>query len=406
MMKVVLIISRGFEITRFFFRVRNALKEKYKFVFITSEMSSYYYLRYHKIDAYILKKVNCNYNAIGDIKNTLEFKMKKYNIEYMKMIYSSMYYIIEEISKKIFIDYIFFWNGTTIYELPGIDFAKKYKKNTLFFEIANLPGKIFVDKMGTNANSELYKNIAILKNYKISSEKFCIWKKFYLENKFNKHYVPQARKETLKEKFFHNIRRLINVTMGLVYNNIGYSIKEIVNKKKEQELLNKNLFKFTFDNIKYSNRKYIFFPLQVSNDSQILIHSDIGLMDAIAYTVNEAQKKHLDLIIKPHPAERNKKVLNRIYQLKQKYNFYFINDNTFKLIKYAEKVVTINSTVGLEAKICGKDVEVLGKAFYKDFTEDDLKRYILGYLIDIDYFSYKEISKDAINELEKRMNQL
>lgn len=404
-MKTILVISRSFEITKFFFRIKQALKkEKYKFIFIVSEMSSYCYLKFYNIEVYILKnkKYNIKNDIKDDIKTTLEYKIGIYTKEYMEKIYLSMYYLIKKIYKTNSIDYIFFWNGTTVYELPGIKFAKKYKKNTLFFEIANIPGKIFVDRKGTNANSELYDNPLVLDKYNVFLKDFYKWKDKYLSVKFNNHIVPQAKNESLKEKYFHNIRRLVNLVLGLICNNLGYSIIDIRNKMKRINI-NDTSFNFIFNNIDYKKMKYIFFPLQVSTDSQILIHSDIGLIDAVLYAIRKAKEKNLELIIKPHPAEHNREIFNEICKLKEKHKFYFINDNTFKLIKYAKKVITINSTVGLEAKICGKEVEILGRAFYKDFTEEDLRRYILGYLVNIDYFSDEKISEEAIKELEKRM---
>lgn len=395
-LKKILVIVKDFDRAIYFFRLKMSLEKNYKCIFLTYQMSVYYYLKYHRCDVHLMKNNVIKYKSSIDLRTTIEFKLNRLDIKNMEKIYSITYYYLNKINKKESINYIFIWNGTSIFDLAGIEFAKINNIKTLFFEVANIPKKMFIDRQGTNANSELQKNISVLNKYKINDRQYSDWKNKYINNKLKKHIVPQA-----KERKYIKICSLVNIMGYIFYTHIGYNFDCI---KRKIQSLRKNTINFIYDNINYTKRKYIFFPLQVSNDSQILIHSDIGLMDAIAYTVNEAQKKHLDLIIKPHPAERNKDVLNRIYQLKQKYNFYFINDNTFKLIKYAEKVVTINSTVGLEAKICGKDVEVLGKAFYKDFTEDDLKKYILGYLINIDYFSDEEISKEAIDELEKRMN--
>jgi len=56
-------------------------------------------------------------------------------------------------------------------------------------------------------------------------------------------------------------------------------------------------------------------------------------------------------------------------------------------------VVTINSTVGLEALLYGKKVVSLGRCFYKEFDQARLLKYIHSFLIDgIDYFGSGEIS--------------
>ena len=42
--------------------------------------------------------------------------------------------------------------------------------------------------------------------------------------------------------------------------------------------------------------------------------------------------------------------------------------------------MTINSTVGMEAKLYHKPVEVLGRAFYQHFDHERLKKYLHHYL--------------------------
>ena len=406
-MKTVLVIIRYSERAKFFYRINKALEKKdYKFIFIVDNLSNFLYLKFHGLEVYILKKVKILTKISSKIeyKNTVEYKTAIYDEKYLKSIYIYIYNILYKIYNRKPFGYIFLWNGTSIYDLPGIDFSKKYNIKTLFFEIGNIPSKIFIDRMGTNANSELYKNVCILDKFNIDNDIYNTWKKEYLAIKLNKHIVPQSKKINLKKSLFLKLMSIINLFGGVFYTHVGDGYYNLLNKIKNKIMfLKDNRLKIKYDKVNYSSMEYIFFPLQVSNDSQILIHSDISLMDAILYVIKEAKEKNLELVIKPHPAEHNKEIFREIYKLKEKHKFYFINDNTFKLIKYAKKVVTINSTVGLEAKICGKDVEILGRAFYKDFTEEDLRRYILGYLVNIDYFSDEKISEEAIKELEKRM---
>lgn len=396
-MKKILVVIRYFERALFFYRIKKALDIKgYEFIFIVDHISAYLYLKYHKCTVYLVKKRTIDIKVNKEIKNTVEYRTGKLKYNQLEDIYISTYFFVNKIYKKESLDYIFIWNGTSIFDLPIIDFAKKYNIKTLFFEIANLPGKIFVDRKGTNARSDLYYNKSILKNYNVNEENFIIWKKEYLNKKLYKHTVLQAQKRKYATAISF-IDIIYSVCVSKIEYDSSFLLERLLAKFHYKKI---NIF---YDNIDYKKMNYIFFPLQVSNDSQILIHSDISLMDAILYAIKEAKEKNLELIIKPHPAEHNQEIFNEICKLKEKYKFYFINDNTFKLIKYAKKVITINSTVGLEAKICGKEVEILGRAFYKNFTEEDLRRYILGYLVNIDYFSEKEISKEAIKELEKRI---
>jgi len=77
--------------------------------------------------------------------------------------------------------------------------------------------------------------------------------------------------------------------------------------------------------------------------------------------------------------------------------------NTFSLIDKSHLVITINSTVGLEALILEKNFEVLGRAFYKNFTQKHIEMYILNYLIDIDYFSNEDIELESIHTILERI---
>lgn len=76
--------------------------------------------------------------------------------------------------------------------------------------------------------------------------------------------------------------------------------------------------------------------------------------------------------------------------------------NTFELISNAIKVITINSTVALEAKIIGVDVDILGKSYYRLFDEDKIKKYIMGYLVDMDFFSQKQFKVEQIRLLLRK----
>ncbi|ELY6206047.1 hypothetical protein SNQ33_004490, partial [Cronobacter malonaticus] len=75
-------------------------------------------------------------------------------------------------------------------------------------------------------------------------------------------------------------------------------------------------------------------------------------------------------------------------------------DNTFSLIKKSKKVIVINSTVGLEAIFCNKEVIFLGDSFYKYFVNDDvLSYYINEWLVDIDIFEPSVITDTEFRKI-------
>ena len=134
--------------------------------------------------------------------------------------------------------------------------------------------------------------------------------------------------------------------------------------------------------------------MQVSNDSQLLFNSKINNVQAIEYASGVAKNKGMDLLVKPHPAEVNPLEYEKVIALKMKLKFYLVNQPT---------VITINSTVGLEALLIGKPVEFLGKTFYESLDKERMQNYIMSYLINIDFFGTEYIDKSRIQVVLDRL---
>ena len=138
--------------------------------------------------------------------------------------------------------------------------------------------------------------------------------------------------------------------------------------------------------------KYFLIPLQVHNDSQVLIHSTYTsnehfLEDIISSFASHAADDTI-LVIKHHPMDRGRNEYRSLIQKLAAKNqlsdlrWRYIHDQHIPtLLDHAQGVVVINSTVGIQAlyhqcaiKVCGKaiyDIEGLtyqGKlaAFWKD----------------------------------------
>ncbi|ROW55564.1 capsular biosynthesis protein, partial [Cronobacter malonaticus] len=90
------------------------------------------------------------------------------------------------------------------------------------------------------------------------------------------------------------------------------------------------------------------------------LHTKIDNEKALYIACKEALKLKLPLVVKPHPAEPDASVLKKILEMKKSNKFFISTDNTFSLIKKSKKVIVINSTVGLEAIFCNKEVIFLG----------------------------------------------
>jgi len=110
--------------------------------------------------------------------------------------------------------------------------------------------------------------------------------------------------------------------------------------------------------------KYIFVPFQVKFDSQILLNSKkIKSMTALYQWLEFAEQRcdqPLKFVIKEHPSDPHK--YTELYENNP--NIIFSNRDTKELIEKADAVITVNSSVGLEAILLHKRVIVLGEACY------------------------------------------
>lgn len=99
---------------------------------------------------------------------------------------------------------------------------------------------------------------------------------------------------------------------------------------------------------------FVLVPLQVENDSQIILHSRIkSMQELIDYTRKFIKGK---IVYKAHPKDEKKLIIPKGCEL--------VKDNLHGYLQSCKYVVTINSTVGVEALTYGKPVIVLGNAFY------------------------------------------
>lgn len=113
-------------------------------------------------------------------------------------------------------------------------------------------------------------------------------------------------------------------------------------------------------------KRFIFVPFQVGFDSQVLVNSHLvrsmgEFYELLGEALAACEDKDLIFVIKEHPSDpasykelyfRNPRIV-------------FSNESTEELIRCAEAVLTINSSVGLESLLLGKKVIVVGEACYK-----------------------------------------
>lgn len=112
---------------------------------------------------------------------------------------------------------------------------------------------------------------------------------------------------------------------------------------------------------------FLFVPLQVRGDTQIAVHG--GWIRSVPAFIDEVAKaaQHLPagwrVVFREHPSDRtgNAEQLSRLVGPR------VAVDNatdTFELVRRSEGVVTVNSSVGMQALLFGRPVLVLGRANY------------------------------------------
>jgi capsular polysaccharide export protein len=120
--------------------------------------------------------------------------------------------------------------------------------------------------------------------------------------------------------------------------------------------------------------EYVFVPFQVSRDTQIFYNSPhISNMEEFLDYVykaivlfNKETGRNLKIIVKEHPEDMSR---NNYKHLKKKYEnvkevIFVQKYNIHHIINNCEAVITINSTVGIEALARNKRVITLGEALY------------------------------------------
>lgn len=112
---------------------------------------------------------------------------------------------------------------------------------------------------------------------------------------------------------------------------------------------------------------FIFFPLQVHDDSQLRDNSPHfrSLTQAVVTTARVATMLGRPLVLKEHPKEHSAPIIAALWRiLPASVLIYSANTSLHVLLERCSAVVTINSTVGIEAMAYQKNIVVLGTSCY------------------------------------------
>ena len=226
------------------------------------------------------------------------------------------------------IDLVCVWNGTLVPLAAATRIARKTGRQTLFFENGYLPNTTTVDPCGVNyANSLVGKPRSFYDDITVDADKL------------RQLYTAKPAIRALKTKWYHFLRK-----------------KQPQGQPEAVRL----------------PEKYMFVPFQVNDDTQVLLNSPhIKTMPELLAAVVPAVEQHnkitgdnLSLVVKEHPSDFGRvdyTSLRETYSSKAVFLRYF---PTPQLIEQAAGIITINSSVGIEALLKHKPVITLGNAFY------------------------------------------
>lgn len=231
-----------------------------------------------------------------------------YTLKY-SLLFLNAYRFLKRYTPKI----LCVWNGLQLREKAVIDAAERLGITVVYFENGFLPNTTLADTQGVNVESSLPRNAQFYRDY--------------LET-IGGEQALKALDSKLDVRAPHQSKSASSHSETLI------------------------------------DGKYFFIPFQVDVDSQVLYNSKrIKSMYALYEEIEVIALRHPDwqFVMKEHPS-----CVRSYSELHQRQpNIHFTSANTEELIRNSEAIITLNSSVGLEALLQFKKVCVLGEAVYE-----------------------------------------
>lgn len=271
---------------------------------------------------------------------------------------------------------IWCWNGTKFIDrcLKATGIPMKV------LEVANIPGHFVVEDEGVNAESATYRRLVEQEAGVNAPESFDFqaWKTAYIADKEEHRPIPQASVAAveMREKLSH-LLGLLNTTPRFVLFQLdrilGYALRKTVDKRVHQ------LEERRRPDAEAEGTHRVFFPQQVSSDSQLIFNAEYDNISALRLLLSELPEGGV-LASNLHPAEHRLSRKLAFLKLAQADDRLVpVRGGAWKQLKAADEVVTINSTVGLEATILDRPCRFLGRSPFVRLNRDpEALRWFLG----------------------------
>ena len=258
-------------------------------------------------------------------------------------------------------DFVVIWNGMWHYEKISKKIAIEKNITIIFMENGYFPNTAHIDPIGINAEAEIVdKNDKDLLSNCDEEELLSFIEE--MRNSFSE-LKRYSQESDLTNSL--SLSRFIFFILELVICDIPFIGLEFVSKLLILIKPKKN--KHLMQSKGVLPKNYVFLPLQVTTDSQLILNSPwIKTPHHFITVIKESFKKidpNIALVIKEHPMEDPRISFN---DLSKKFpNIYWASSYPLEeLIKKAKLIVNINSSVGFQSLLFGKPVVCLGKALY------------------------------------------
>lgn len=333
-----------------------------------------------------------------DLSNSFSVKTGRLSKARAAAVYQGFYEFFQKMQLKHHWQLVVLPSGRLVSQQGLGDAAKSMHVRRLFTGYGNIDNRIFADPQGTDKQSSLFNFPEKLDALDVDESDFHHWRTAYITARKQRHVVSQARHpgvRTYALKFIQILSCRLEKLLGLAGEN-DYSFKELGKVKP---------VRFRYDPM-VEDQPYIFFPMQVSTDAQVILNYAKGnVMEGLKDAIAIAASRNRHLVVKPHPAELNQTILLELERLKRQHGFSVVEENTFRLLEKADAVVTINSTVAIEAMFFGKEVIFLGESIYSRFNQRRLAAYIMCYLLNENYFAKTPIGAGSARRLLSMASQ-
>jgi len=181
------IITYVDEITKFYFFSRFDFifrKKGFRLCIMTNRISIWLQCLRKSIKCQLIFTTNKNH-----LEYTANFQPLEYLGSFLDLadtirLYNSTYNECIKLNDKNSIQFSFIFGGISAPTIALKDFSDKFNIGKIFFELSNIPGKMFIDRLGTNAYSSLYKHPNQLDDFPaVEESEYLKWKNKYTDFK-------------------------------------------------------------------------------------------------------------------------------------------------------------------------------------------------------------------------------